>query len=46
MANLPQPPTWVDRATGGEPTLYLGQKISDANGLWLLEFWNRSIKRV
>jgi hypothetical protein len=46
MANLPQPPTWVDEATGGEPALYLGQKISDANGLWLLEFWNRSIQRV
>lgn len=46
MANLPQPPNWIDQATGGEPALYLGQKISDANGLWLLEFWNRSIRRV
>lgn len=46
MANLPQPPSWIDRATGGEPALYIGQKISDANGLWLLEFWNRSIRRV
>jgi hypothetical protein len=46
MAHLPQPPTWVDQATGGEPTVYIGQKISDSNGLWLLEFWNRSIKRV
>jgi len=46
MANLPQPPNWIDRATGGEPALYLGQKIADANGLWLLEFWNRSIERV
>ena len=43
--NLPAPPDWVDRATGGEPTLYLGQKIADANGLWLHEFWNRSIKQ-
>jgi hypothetical protein len=46
MAHLPQPPTWIDRATGGEPTLYLGQKIADPNGLWLLEFWNRSIRLV
>jgi hypothetical protein len=46
MANFPQPPTWVDRATGGEPTLYIGQQIADANGLWLLEFWNRSIRQV
>ncbi|MHB1243662.1 MAG: hypothetical protein ACYC1P_09750 [Gaiellaceae bacterium] len=46
MANLPQPPNWIDRATGGEPALYIGQKIADPNGLWLLEFWNRSIERV
>jgi hypothetical protein len=46
LRNLPAPPDWVDRATGGKPTLYLGQKIADANGLWLHEFWNRSIKRV
>ena len=46
LRNLPAPPDWVDEATGGEPTLYLGQKISDENGLWLHEFWNRSIKQV
>jgi hypothetical protein len=46
LRNLPAPADWVDRATGGEPTLYLGQKISDKNGLWLHEFWNRSIKQV
>ncbi len=46
IRNLPTPLDWVDRDTGGEPTLYLGQKIADANGLWLHEFWNRSIKRV
>lgn len=46
MRNLPQPADWVDRATGGEPTLYLGQGSTDNNGLWLTEFWNRSIKRV
>ena len=46
IRNLPTPLDWVDRGTGGAPTLYLGQKIADANGLWLHEFWNRSIKRV
>ncbi len=37
---------WVDRATGGEPTLYLGQQIIDANPIWLLEFWNPSIEKI
>ncbi len=46
LRNLPKPVDWIDTATSGEPTLYLGQKIADANGLWLYEFWNRSIKRV
>jgi len=46
LRNLPAPPDWVDRETGGEPTLYLGQNVADANGLWLHEFWNRSIKQV
>jgi hypothetical protein len=46
IRNLPAPLDWVDRETGGKPTLYLGQKIADANGLWLHEFWNRSIKQV
>jgi len=32
--------TWVDDATGGKPTLYIGQQMSDPNGEWLLEFWN------
>lgn len=46
FANLPQPPNWLDEATGGEPAIYLGQTIGDANGIWLLEFWNRSLKKV
>jgi len=46
LRNLPAPPDWVDRETGGAPTLYLGQNVADANGLWLHEFWNRSIKQV
>ena len=46
LRNLPAPKDWIDTATDGAPTLYLGQKIADPNGLWLYEFWNRSIKRV
>mgnify|MGYP000132530737 CR=1 FL=1 len=41
-----KPPDWVDRATGGEPTLFLGQRIVDQNSIWLLEFWNYSIRKV
>jgi len=43
---LADPPDWVDHVTGGAEALYLGQKIADPNPLWLLEFWNRSVKRV
>jgi hypothetical protein len=42
----PKPVDWVDRATGGEPAIYLGQRERDPNTVWLLEFWNRSIERV
>nr|MBA2296888.1 hypothetical protein [Actinomycetota bacterium] len=44
--NAPQPVDWLDRATGGEPALYLGDAVDDANGIHLLEFWNRSLKQV
>lgn len=44
--HLPQPVDWVDEATGGEPAVYFGQTIGDSNGIWLLEFWNRSVKKV
>lgn len=43
---MPQPVDWVDRLTGGEPTVYIGQQIADPNGINLTEFWNRSIKKV
>jgi hypothetical protein len=46
LANFPKPVNWVDRATGGKPAFYLGQRITDPNGIWLLEFWNRSLVRV
>lgn len=38
--NIREPFTWLDNATGGKPTLYIGQQMADPNGEWLLEFWN------
>ncbi len=39
--NIRRPFTWVDDATGGAATLYIGQQMyPDQNGEWLLEFWN------
>jgi len=46
LAHLPRQLDWVDRASGGKPVTYLGQQIRDPNGLWLTEFWNRSIHHV
>ena len=46
MTNIRKPPTWVDDHTHGAPTLYIGQQMTDQNSEWLLEFWNRSIKKV
>lgn len=44
--STPRPVDWVDRVTGGEPAVYLGQQIRDHNQIWLLEFWNRSVERI
>ena len=46
LASFPEPVDWLDAATRGQPTLYLGQRVFDANGLWMLEFWNRSLRYV
>jgi hypothetical protein len=46
LSGYPEPPDWIDRATGGEPVLYIGQGITDPNRLHLLEFWNRSLQHV
>lgn len=46
VANLGHPLDWVDRATHGAGVTYLGQDAADDQGLWLTEFWNRSIKHV
>ena len=45
-SSVPQPPTWIDQATGGEPTAYVGQGIADPNAILATEFWNRSIQFV
>ena len=45
--STPKPRNWVDQATGGEPTLFLGQQLGkDTNPIWLLEFWNYAIDRI
>ena len=44
FAVLPKPPDWVDQSIRRQPTMFIGQGVSDANGFWQLEFWNPSIK--
>lgn len=44
--NLTKPYNWVDRATGNGSVVIVGQQVTDPTGLWLTEFWNRSIKKV
>jgi hypothetical protein len=46
LRNFPSPPNWVDRVTRGQTALYLGQGITDPNGIWQIEFWNRSLRYV
>jgi hypothetical protein len=45
--STPKPVDWVDRATDGEPALFLGQQLGkDTNPIWLLEFWNYAIDKI
>ena len=46
VLDVPQPLDWIDRATGGQPVLYLGQGILNPNQIQLVEFWNRSVHHV
>jgi hypothetical protein len=46
LQNYPRPLNWLDQADHGHTAMYLGQQITDANGLWLLEFWNKSLHYV
>ena len=44
FAVLPKPADWVDETTGRQPTLFIGQGVSDTNAFRQLEFWNPSIR--
>jgi len=46
--HLAKPFDWVDRATSGHGTTFIGQNISsgEALGVNLLEFWNHSVKNI
>jgi len=44
--NMVQPWDWVDRASHDESVVTLGQQITDPTGIWLTEFWNRSVKKM
>lgn len=48
ITNYPRPLTWLDRMTHGKPTVYLGQHLDSGSdiGIWLTEFWNRSLRYV
>jgi hypothetical protein len=48
LRGFPQPANWLDRLDGGQPALYLGQKVDAgaAEAENLLEFWNPSLKYV
>src|SRR5207244_8777949 len=45
---FPTPPNWLDATTKGKPVVFLGQSIDqgEATSIWMLEFWNRSLKYV
>ena len=44
--NLFHPYDWVDRITGDESVVVLGQAITDPTGIWETEFFNRSIRKM
>jgi hypothetical protein len=48
ITNYPRPLNWLDQLTHGKPTLYLGQHLDAGSdiGVWLTEFWNRSLRYV
>ncbi len=48
ITNYPRPLNWLDEITHGQPTLYLGQHLDQGTdlGVWLTEFWNRSLRYV
>jgi hypothetical protein len=45
-SNFVQPRDWVDRATDSGTATIVGQQFVDPTGIWLTEFFNRSVKQV
>jgi hypothetical protein len=45
-ANFVEPRDWVDRATGDGAVTVVGQQFVDPSGIWLTEFFNRSVEHV
>jgi hypothetical protein len=43
---LPTPPDWIDRTTGMQRTMFLGQSIGGSDAFWSLEFWNQSVQDI
>jgi hypothetical protein len=46
IAALPSPPDWIDRATGRQRSVFVGQELANSNTFWSIEFWNQSIQDV
>ena len=48
LANYVSPPTWIDDETGRAGTTFMGQNLSAGQdvGVWLTEFWNRSVQNI
>jgi len=46
IVSLPSPPDWIDRATGRQRTVFVGQELGNSNAFWSIEFWNQSIQDV
>ena len=42
---LPTPPDWIDRETGRQRTMLIGESLGNSNAL-RVEFWNQSIEDV
>jgi hypothetical protein len=48
LGNFASPPDWIDQETGSGGTTFMGQNLSAGQdvGVWLTEFWNRSVKHI
>jgi hypothetical protein len=43
---LPVPPDWVDRKTGRQRSMFIGQSLGNSYWFWTLEFWNQSLEYI